>query len=432
MTTETTADAQLEAFDTQSWRPWIVCFSAALFFLYEFIQMHMFSAISPDLMRDFSLNAGQLGLLSTSYLIADTVFLLPAGLILDRYPTRNVVIAAMVACVVSTAGFALTSSALMAGILHFITGIGNAFCFLACVLLVSRWFPPRRQALIIGLVVTMAFIGGAIAQTPMALLAKSFGWRNALLIDALLGIGILMIIWRYVRDYPKEQEEQRAKEHQELQHTSFMHSLKIAAANPRNWLCGLYISFLNLPIMVIDALWGGLYLTEVHHISMTRATIITTMIFIGSIIGCPLAGWWSDTIGQRRMPMIVGGAFSLITMAAIMFMPHSGFNTLLVLFFALGFFTSTQVIGYPTVIESNPESMTGTATGLASVIIMGGAAIAQPMFGWLMDISWSGKLMNNVPVYSSSDFHNAMLMFPIAFIIALIAIAVVKDPLKKS
>ena len=33
--------------------PWIVVFSAALFFFYEFIKMNMLSSLDPDLMHDF-------------------------------------------------------------------------------------------------------------------------------------------------------------------------------------------------------------------------------------------------------------------------------------------------------------------------------------------------------------------------------------------
>ena len=58
---------------------------------------------------------------------------------------------------------------------HFLSGIGNAFCFLSCVVLVAHWFPPRRQALVIGLLVTMAFTGGMMAHTPFAYLNEHYG-----------------------------------------------------------------------------------------------------------------------------------------------------------------------------------------------------------------------------------------------------------------
>lgn len=68
---------------------WIVCFSAALFFFYEFIQMNMFNAISADLMRAFSLNATGLGKLSAYYFYANLLFLPVAGaLFIDFQPVK--------------------------------------------------------------------------------------------------------------------------------------------------------------------------------------------------------------------------------------------------------------------------------------------------------------------------------------------------------
>ena len=38
-------------------QPWVVILSAALFFFYEFIQMNMFNAIDPSLIKAFSVTA---------------------------------------------------------------------------------------------------------------------------------------------------------------------------------------------------------------------------------------------------------------------------------------------------------------------------------------------------------------------------------------
>ena len=183
-----------KAFNARSLRPWIVCFTAALFFFYEFIQMNMFNAISGLLMRDFAINSTQLGLLSSTYLLADMAFLLPAGMILDRFSIRTVVLSALTLCLVGTVGFAVSTSIWFAGFFHFISGVGNAFCFLSCILLAGRWFPPKKLGLVIGLVVTMAMLGGVVAQTPFAYLTAEFGWRTTVLLDAGLGFLILIAI----------------------------------------------------------------------------------------------------------------------------------------------------------------------------------------------------------------------------------------------
>jgi len=146
---------------------WLICLSAGLFFFYEFFQLNIFDVINPSLRADFEINALQLSWMSSMYLWADILFLIPAGIILDRYSTYWVIIIAMSVCVLGTLGFALTHSFAWASFFHFLSGIGNAFCFLACVVLVSRWFPPRRQALVIGSIVTMAFLGGMMAHTPL-------------------------------------------------------------------------------------------------------------------------------------------------------------------------------------------------------------------------------------------------------------------------
>ena len=46
--------------------------------------------ISPDLVREFSLGPGDLGLLTSSYFLTFALFQLPLGILLDRYGPRRV------------------------------------------------------------------------------------------------------------------------------------------------------------------------------------------------------------------------------------------------------------------------------------------------------------------------------------------------------
>lgn len=408
--------------------PWIVCLSAALFFFYEFIQMGMFNSISPDLMRTFAISATELGNLSATYFYADVIFLLFAGVLLDYFPTRIIILSAMGLCVFTTFIFAISTSLVLSAICHFAAGIGNAFCFLSCITLASRWFPPQRMALIIGLTVTMAMAGGVVSQTPLTYLVELLGWRHAVMVDGLLGVILLIVIWFYVQDKPNTKAASSTTKHL---HPETIFSLKkklhFAFSNKQNWLSGIYTCLLNLPIFLLGDLWGIMYLNQVHNIARTDASYITMMVFIGTIIGAPLVGWYSDRVAQRCMPMIIGAIFSLLIILLIMFMPHLSFFMLLLLFLALGFFTSTQIISYPTIAESNPKALTGTATGLASVLIMGGGAVFQPLFGWLMDLRWNGLTVNGTAIYSPHDYLLGMAIMPVAIAIGLIASLLIRE-----
>ncbi len=399
-------------------KAWLVCLSAGLFFFYEFFQLNIFDVINQPLRDDFNLNAAQLSWMSSMYLWADILFLLPAGLILDRFSPRRVILTAMFICVAGTLGFAVTHSFLLASIFHFLSGIGNAFCFLSCVVLVSRWFPPRRQAFVIGSLVTMAFLGGMTAHTPLAQLVNNFGWRNALLIDS--GVGGLLLAWIAIniQDSPHKSNVSRSASRPELLPGFFQ-----ALSNSQTWLAGLYTSFLNLPIMVLCALWGASYLQKAHQLSEMAASNVVSMIFIGSIIGCPLVGWLSDYQGRRKLLMIAGAIGSLIVVMPLFFNMELSQFQLSALFFMLGLFTSTQVISYPLIAESNTSENTGAATGIASVLIMGGGGIGQVLFGFLIQHHAGSGTQN----YSTADFQFAMWMFPLAIILAFIASMLIRE-----
>lgn len=404
-----------------AWMPWLVCLSAGLFFFYEFFQLNIFDVINEPLRNDFGINATALSWMSSTYLWADILFLLPAGLILDRYSTRSVILVAMMVCVLGTLGFALTQSFLFACFFHFLSGIGNAFCFLSCVVLVSHWFPPKRQAFVIGLIVTMAFLGGTMAHTPFALLNQSFGWRHALMIDALFGVVLWIWIAFVVRDYPKYNRV--VEEYRESEAAGLWQSLQHVLVNPQNWLAGLYTSLLNLPIMVLCALWGASFLTTVYGMTPTQASNAVSLIFLGSMLGCPLAGFASDTLGKRKPYMILGAILTMVLVAPLCLDIAMPILVIDILFFALGFVTSTQVISYPMVAESNPARYIGTAMAVASTIIMGGGGVAQVLFGSLIQLH-AGE---GVTQYAASDFQFAFWMFPIAALCALFAVLLARE-----
>jgi MFS family permease len=396
---------------------WFVCLSAGFFFFYEFFQLNLFDVINQPLRNDFDLDAAQISWMSSTYLWANILFLLPAGILLDRYSTRKIIILAMTTCVLGTIGFALTNSYEVACFCHFLTGIGNAFCFLACVVLVSHWFTPQKQALVIGSLVTMAFLGGMMAHTPFAQLNEYYGWRNSLLIDG--GIGAILLLWiiAFVQDHPEQPLVRTTKVKASL--SIFLQAL----TNRQTWLAGFYTSFLNLPIMVLCALWGASYLQIVHQVPEMLASNVVSLLFMGSILGCPLVGWLSDSQKRRKPLMVIGAVATLLIVMPLFIATNLSVMQLSILFFALGLSTSTQVISYPLIAESNSADTTGAATGLASILIMGGAGVGQVLFGFLMQHHAQITSSN----YAVMDYQYAMWMFPLTAILALIAVLLTRE-----
>ena len=407
-------------------KAWVVIICASLFFFYEFVQMNMFNTINANLMSAFNINASQVSNLSAFYFYADVIFLFPAGIILDHFSTRKLIAVALSLCTIATIGFSLAHSYAFAAAMRTLSGIGAAFCFLSALRLATRWFEPKQLALATGFIVTMAMVGGMVAQTPIAILVQHYSWRHTVFADGLVGIVFVIVILWQIRDFPRGSNIQQTTEN-DLQKMGFWPSIFAAWKNPQNWLGGLYTSFLNLPILIIGALWGTQFLVQVHHLSPEKAGVISMMLFLGTIIGSPLLGWISDSMRSRKKPMIICAILSIILVLIIMYTPHASFITLFILFLALGLSTSGQIISYPLIAESNPNCLAGSATGWAAVLIMGGGAFGQPLFGWLLDKHWDGVKAHGVPVYTAANYHFAWLIFPIMFVLALIISFIIKD-----
>lgn len=400
---------------------WIVTITASLFFFYEFIQMNLFNAINGELRQAFHLNAVELGQLFSMYFYANFLCLFPAGNLLDRFSTRRLLIFAVTLCTVGTFMFSIATEYSVAAIGRFMVGAGASFCFLSCIRLASRWFPPRKMAFVTGVVVTMAMLGGLVAQTPFALLSKYLGsWREALYINTALGVLILVAIVCLVQDRPPNSKQDAESDKKHLNELGLWRCIKLAALNPQNWLGGLYTALLNLPVFVIGGLWGIMYLTKVHNLTNTQASYATTLFFVGVIFGSLIYGWISDRIGRRVLPMVVGAILSLIVMCILMYVPNLSLGQIIFLFFLIGLVTSSQVLTYPTIAELNPSYLTSTAMSIDSITIMASGFIVPPFFGWLMERSSAHVVVDGITVYSAQDFNQAMLIMPVSFIIGLI------------
>lgn len=400
--------------------PWLVCFSASLFFFYEFIQGNMFASIADNIMKDFHVQANKMAYLSSIYYLSNVLFLFVAGIVLDRFSAKKTILIAMLLCVLSTFMLAHAHSFYLALFCRFVTGIGSAFCFLGPVRIASRWFPPRRMAMITGIIVTMAMTGGMLAQYPLTKLVADIGWRDALMQVGWLGVAMLMFMVFGIVE--KKQVVETAKKI----HKSALATIKQIYMNSQTWRAALYTSLMNMAIAVFGAMMGSLYLIQRLGVSKEEAALVNSMLFLGAIIGGPFIGWLSDKLALRILPMKIGVLASFTTVLLILFAPVT-LTVMKVLFFFLGFFTAAQVISYALVAESTPSTLTATAMSVISILTQGGYIVYQNLFGILLIDHGQMHMVNGVPVYSLGDYQYAAIILPIGLIIALLSLTGLKE-----
>lgn len=403
-----------------AWFPWFICLVASLFFFYEFIQGNMFASIADNIMQDFNIQANKMTYLSSVYYLSNVVFLFFAGIALDRFSAKKTILIAMLLCVISTFILASTTSFSVALACRFITGIGSAFCFLGPIRITSRWFPPKKMAMVTGVIVTIAMTGGMLAQYPLTKLVLFIGWRNSLITIGWLGFIILIIMASVLKDAPHKQTSKNKTK------IDIISTLKNVYFNLQTIRAALYGSLMNMAIAVFGAVMGSLYLMQRLNICKEDASIINSMLFLGTILGGPFMGWLSDRIGLRIAPMRFGVIASLLIVLYILY-GNVSFNSMLFLFFILGFFTATQVISYALVAESSSSAITATAVSIVSIMTQSGYIIYQNIFSNLLIHHGEMTIIDNIPTYSIGDYQFAAAILPIGLILAALSLYGLKE-----
>lgn len=412
------------------WRAWLVCGIGTLFFFNQFIQMSVSNALSPYLMKDFALSGTQWGHFSAAYFYGNVCFLLIAGILLDRFSTKGTLLCVTAISAVAAWFFATTQSFEILLLARVVIGLVGAFAFLTVLKLAIRWFPSDRLALAMGGLVTFAMAGGLVAQTPLVWLIDKMGdWRSAMLIDVWVGAAVFLLILCLVQDYPKgakEEETSSAKQ-------SFGAALLAVVVNRHNWLGGLVVSLLNLPIFVFSG-FGAMFLESAYGLDAANASHVVSSMFLGFMAGSPIFGWLSDRFsfswrhikwlhqGSRKQLLVVGAIVSIITMIFLLSGLSLSKSELMVLFVIVGFVSGVQVIGYPYIAEHNPAHLSGTAGGLGSTLIMAGGFI-HVLFGFLLGLSGEASEVAGVMKYTTHDFYTALLILPVAYVLSLICLA---------
>lgn len=199
-----------------------------VFFSYAFIQRVAPSVVTDELMRDFSVGAASLGILSGAYFYTYAALQLPVGLLTDRYGPRKLMAGAAIVCALASLGFANSETLLVASFYRALIGGAVAFGFVGTLSIITQFFSPGRFALLAGLVQSMGMIGAIAGQAPLRVLVESRGWQETFLWLSLVGIALGILLFIIV--------PRRSNKDQQNKKRYLTHSLTEVTRNPQSWL----------------------------------------------------------------------------------------------------------------------------------------------------------------------------------------------------
>ena len=118
---------------------------------------------------------------------------------------------------------------------------------------------------------------------------------------------------------------------------------------------------------------------------------------------------------------------SWLAWLALIYVPWQPGPLAMLLFMLIGLTAGGFVITYPCAKEVIQPALSGMAISLVNTGLFLGAAIMQPLFGWVLDLGWDGKMANGINLYHWHNYQNAMLLMLAFAVIAFISALCVKE-----
>jgi sugar phosphate permease len=370
-------------------------------------------AVASDLMQTFHASGAALGFLAAMYYYIYTAMQLPAGVIADTVGVR---LGAAIGSAIAGVGsiiFALAPNFEIAAIGRFAIGLGVSAIFVGMMRANAVWFSEHKYGFISGLSLLLGNLGSILAAGPLAWSLQYASWRAVFVGMGIFSLVLAGLSYWLVRNRPQDAGFPSVRE---------MQGLPPHAPRQQHWLRGQREVLKNRAIWPVfwllfgmlgslfafAGLWGMPLMRDVFHLSRTEASLYTTLMLAGFALSSFGLGWGSDWLGRRKPILVIGSLCATALWLVMALAPWQAGWQGMILFTAIGCASGASVVGYAAAKEVAAPAIAGMALALVNTGLFLGAAIAQPVFGWILDLTWDGAMLDGARVYRWLDYRNAL------------------------
>ncbi len=409
---------------------WMICLLGAFFYCYEYLLRIEPVTMIAELEDYYHLSDTGLGFLTAFYYYAYTPMQLFVGAIIDYYGPRLILTIAVACCALGSFLFGSAEVVSIAAVGRFMIGFGSAFAFVGVLKLAATWLPVRFFALFTGLTTGLGMVGAMAGNMAMVQMIHNIGWQETIHYGTVLGLILVPIIWFVIRDH--HSWTIGGESHRDFESlTSVIQGVKSIMLNRQMWMSGMIGMIMFFSLSIFAEAWGPRFLSLLYPGSSTDAiTSANVMVFAGWLVGAPFAGWFSDAIQSRRLPLILGSLTTFFLSSFILFYSGISIELMRFLLFLFGFCSAVQINCFVLGRENCPDHMSATAVAFINMCVMLSGMVFQPLVGVVSD--YSQRLRLGMTSVGSSlkelpDYQYALALIPIGLLIAFVLALCIED-----
>ena len=215
---------------------------------------------------------------------------IPLGIFADRWGSKRVTIAVMIASILGGLALALVDS--FAGLIAvgFFVGISLA-SFASTIGLASGWYPPARQGMALG-IYGAGNIGQSLAAFGAPVLARTLGFRWGFWTFALL-TAVWLVLFAFLAEDPPRRAPPKS-----------LGDVLAPLRDRKSWVLSMYY-FLTFGGFVAMAIYLPVLLTELFGLTPEDAGFRTAGFVVLATLMRPIGGTLADRVGGRNILKIV-------------------------------------------------------------------------------------------------------------------------------
>ncbi|MFN3604327.1 MAG: MFS transporter [Leptonema sp. (in: bacteria)] len=385
------------------------------------------AVVSQQLMSYYKITGAELGNLSAMYFYIYTVMQIPAGIFADFVGPKKVILFGSLISGIGSIVFGFSNSYSFALMGRFFVGLGVSVIFISILKLNQNWFDIKQFSFLSGITIFLGNLGALIATTPLAYASNLWGWQFTFVFMGILGIFFGILSYSIIYNYPEEKglppPEGVSKTF--LSFREILKGLLSVIKNPYSWFP--FISFFGVygSLMTLQGTWGIPYLIDLYNIDKFSASQYLMYIAFGLMVGSPLQGY----LAKRFFLKSIYFFNILIFLICFLIIGNYKINLSIIpyIFFLIGLTGSSFIFTWTLAKNIHPSELAGVATGIANMGGFLGAAVLQPLFGYVLDLYWKGEMKDSIRIYDFSAFQSAFIVLDIFLVVSLFAILASKE-----
>ena len=337
------------------------------------------ATISPELVNEFNLSAGELGLLGGGYFLGFASVQIPLGYLLDLRGPRKVVSYFLSLTIIGLIIFAFAQNFLTLLVSRIIIGVGVGACLMGPLTAYRIWYQDETQQRANSWMLMVGAIGMLSSSLPVQFFLPLIGWRNIFLFLAFITLVCIILIIIFIPQWTSKssQKNDEAKLSVVWQNQFFRSVIPMGF-------------FSTGGLFAIQTLWAGPWMIKVSGYTPEQSAKGLFLIYFFMLLSFLIWGYFvpkfSKNVNDAIRLLKYGSPLSLLILGVIIYFGPNTESIHWALFIVSAVFLS---LIQPAVGMAFSLSNAGKALTSYNLLIFIGAFFLQWIIGLIIDLGLS-------------------------------------------